>query len=106
MGKLPPLKSLQAFEATARHSSFSKVSEELFITPAAVSQQVRQLEDWLKVQLFHRLTPEIRLTDAGQKVLPLMKVGSDRLAERVQPLTEDDETGILTVTTAPTFAAE
>ena len=106
MRKLPPLKSLQAFEATARHLSFSKASEELFVTPAAVSQQVRQLEDWLQVQLFRRLTREIRLTDAGQKALPLMTEGFDRMAEGVQRLTEDDEIGILTVTTAPTFAAK
>ena len=106
MRKIPPLKSLQAFEATARHLSFSKASEELFVTPAAVSQQVRQLEDWLQVQLFRRLTREIRWTDAGQKALPLITEGFDRLAEGVQRLTEDDETGILTVTTAPTFAAK
>lgn len=106
MRKLPPLKSLQAFEATARHLSFSKAAEELFVTPAAVSQQVRQLEDWLSVLLFRRLTREIRLTDAGQKALPLVTEGFDRLAEGVQRLTEDDETGILTVTAAPTFAAK
>ena len=106
MRKLPPLKSLQAFEATARHLSFSKAADELFVTPAAVSQQVRQLEDWLQVQLFRRLTREIRLTDAGQKALPLVTEGFDKLAEGVLRLTEDDETGILTVTAAPTFAAK
>ena len=106
MRKLPTLKSLQSFEATARHLSFSKASEELFVTPAAVSQQVRQLEDWLQVQLFRRLTREIRLTDAGQKALPLITEGFDKLAEGVQRLTNDDETGVLTVTAAPTFAAK
>ncbi len=106
MRKLPTLKSLQSFEATARHLSFSKASEELFVTPAAVSQQVRQLEDWLQVQLFRRLTREIRLTDAGQKALPLITEGFDKLAEGVQRLTDDDETGVLTVTAAPTFAAK
>jgi len=106
MRRLPPLKSLLAFEATARNLSFSKAAEELFVTPAAVSQQVRQLEDWLRVQLFRRLTREIRLTDAGQKALPLVTEGFDKLAEGVLRLTDDDETGILTVSVAPTFAAK
>jgi len=106
MRRLPPLNSLRAFEATARHLSFSKAAEELFVTPAAVSQQVRILEDWLSVLLFRRLTREIRLTDAGQKALPLITEGFDKLAEGVGRLTDDDETGILTVTAAPTFAAK
>lgn len=106
MRKLPPLKSLRAFEATARHLSFSKAAGELSVTPAAVSQQVRRLEDWLSVLLFRRLTREIRLTDAGQKALPLVTEGFDKLAEGVRRLTDDDETGILTVSVAPTFAAK
>ena len=106
MRKLPPLNALRAFEATGRHLSFSKAAEELFVTPAAVSQQVRGLEEWLSVPLFRRLTREIRLTEAGQKALPLMTEGLDRLAEGVSRLTDDDETGILTVSAAPTFAAK
>ena len=106
MRRLPPLNSLRAFEATARHLSFSKAADELFVTPAAVSQQVRRLEDWLNVPLFRRLTREIRLTDAGQGAMPLVSEGFDRLADAVLRLTEDDETGILTVTAAPTFAAK
>ena len=53
--RLPPLKSLRSFEAAARHLSFSKAAEELFVTPAAVSHQVKALEEWLGVSLFKRL---------------------------------------------------
>ena len=106
MRKLPPLNGLKAFEATARHLSFTKASEELFVTPAAVSQQVRGLEDWLGLPLFRRLTREIRLTEAGQKALPLVTEGFDKLADAISRLTDDDASGIITVSAAPTFAAK
>ena len=64
--KLPPLASLRAFEAAARHLSFAKAAEDLLVTPGAVSQQVKQLEDWLGVALFRRLPKGVLLTDAGQ----------------------------------------
>ena len=51
---LPPLNALKAFEATARHLSFSKAAEELHVTPAALSHQIRGLEDLLALKLFHR----------------------------------------------------
>ena len=64
--RFPPLKALRSFEAAARHLSFSKAAEELFVTPAAVSHQVKALEDWLGVILFKRLNRAVILTNEGQ----------------------------------------
>ncbi|MGI3210198.1 LysR substrate-binding domain-containing protein [Roseovarius tibetensis] len=66
MTRLPHVIWLRAFEAAARHSSFSAAADELALTPAAVSQQVRMLEQHLRVQLFHRLPRGVELTDLGQ----------------------------------------
>ena len=76
---LPPLNALRAFEATARHMSFSKAAEELFVTPAALSYQVRQLEDHLQVKLFNRLNRAIELTDQGQLIFPGLKDAFERM---------------------------
>lgn len=106
MRRLPPLKSLQAFEAAARWLSFSKAADELFVTPAAISQQIRQLEDYLGIPLFRRLTRAVQLTEEARAVLPLVTEGFDRLAEAVERLAREEETGLLTVSSAPTFAAK
>ena len=106
MRRFPQLNSLRAFEAAARWLSFSKAAEELNVTPAAVSQQIRQLEDHLGVRLFHRMTRAVRLSEEARAVLPLMTEAFDRLAEAVDRLSLAQETGLLTVSTAPTFAAK
>jgi LysR family glycine cleavage system transcriptional activator len=105
MRRFPQLNSLRAFEAAGRWLSFSKAAEELHVTPAAVSQQIRQLEDYLGVTLFHRMTRAVRLTEEARAALPLMTEGFDRLAEAVERLAVTQETGLLTINTAPTFAA-
>jgi LysR family glycine cleavage system transcriptional activator len=104
MRRLPPLKSLQAFEASARWLSFTKAAEELFVTPAAISQQIRQLEAYLGIPLFYRMTRAVQLTEEAKTVLPLVTEGFDRLAEAVERLAVEEETGLLTVSSAPTFA--
>lgn len=104
MRRLPPLNSLRAFESAARWLSFSKAADELFVTPAAISQQIKQLEDHLGVALFHRMTRAVRLTEEARTVLPLLTEGFDKLAEAVDRLAQDQETGLLTVSSAPTFA--
>src|SRR5258706_115668 len=81
--RLPPLGALRAFEAAARHVSFSRAAEELNVTPAAISHQVKQLEAWLGVPLFRRLTRALRLTDEGQALLPALGQAFDRLAPAV-----------------------
>ena len=78
MAQLPHVTWLRSFEVAARHSSFSAAADELNLTPAAVSQQIRLLEDHLGVQLFIRLARGVSLTDAGQAyALPLRKSFQD-----------------------------
>ena len=104
--RLPPLNSLRAFEAAARHLSFTKAAEELHVTPAAVSQQVKALEDYCGVQLFRRLTRALMLTDAGQAVLPALKESFDLLGDVTERLMADQKAGILTVSVAPSFGSK
>ena len=81
--QLPPLNALRAFEATARHMSFSKAAEELNVTKAAVSHQVRGLEEFLGFNLFERGNRSISLTEAGEKSLPKLREGFNNLADAV-----------------------
>ncbi len=104
--RLPPLNGLRTFEAAARHLSFTKAAEELHVTPAAVSQQVKTLEDYFDVRLFRRLTRALRLTDAGQAVLPVLQEGFDRLEEVNRVLRNRQDERILTVSVAPSFGAK
>ena len=103
--RLPPLNALRAFEASGRHLSFAKAADELGVTPPAISHQVRQLEDYLGIQLFRRMTRKVALTDAGRAALDPMSEAFDRLAEGVALLKESDDTGVLTVSVAPSYAA-
>ena len=106
MRRLPPLKSMQAFEVAARWLSFSKAAEELFVTPAAVSQQIKQLESYLGVVLFRRMTRAVQLTEEARAVLPLVTEGFDKLAEAVDRLAQNEASGLLTVSCVPTFAVK
>ena len=103
---LPPLNSLRAFEAAARHLSFTKAADELNVTPAAVSQQVKTLEEFCGVQLFRRLTRALMLTDAGQAALPPLREGFEKLAEAADKLKSHDRSGVLTVSVPPSFGAK
>ena len=67
--RLPPLNALRAFEAAARHLSFTKAADELNVTPAAISHQVKRLEEHLGVPLFRRLPHGLLLTESGQRLL-------------------------------------
>ena len=104
--KLPPLNALRAFEAAARHLSVTKAAAELNVTPAAVSHQVKALEDQLGMALFRRLNRALMLTDVGQMFLPGLRGGFDRLAEAVDRVRSECETGTLHVSVAPSFAAK
>ncbi len=103
---LPPLNSLRAFEAAARHLSLKKAAEELHVTPAAISHQVRALEEYCGAQLFHRLARALRLTEAGQAALPLLREGFDKLVEAAEAMKAEERAGILTVSVAPSFGAK
>lgn len=104
--RLPPLNALRAFEAAGRHLSFSKAAAELNVTPAAISHQVKALEEFCGVPLFRRLTRALLLTDAGQAALPLLGEGFDKLAAAVERLDAAEDGPLLTVSVAPSFAAK
>ena len=78
--RLPPLNALRAFEAAARHLSFTKAAEELNVTQAAVSHQVKGLEERLGLPLFKRNNRSLLLTDAGQAYLPPLREAFDAIA--------------------------
>ncbi len=103
--RLPPLNALKAFEAAARHLSVKKAALELNVTPAAVSHQIRALEEYLGIQLFHRYNRALELTDAARASLPKMREGFDCLAQAVERLRTHHSPGMLTVSAAPSFAA-
>ncbi|WP_404384001.1 transcriptional regulator GcvA [Caenispirillum salinarum] len=106
MGRnLPPLNGLRAFEAAARHLSFAKAADELSVTPAAISQQVKGLEDRLGLVLFKRVTRGLRLTPAGRALVPGLTEGFDRLAEAVATVAAPADDGTLAVSALPSFSA-
>lgn len=77
------LNAMRAFEASARHESFASAAAELNVTPAAVGQLVRGLEQWLGTPLFHRSSSgraRLVVTEAGQRALPDIRAGFDRLS--------------------------
>lgn len=103
---MPPLNALRAFEAAARLASFSRAAAELHVTPAAVSHQVKALEETLGVKLFRRRASGLELTHAGRVCQPKLRNGFDRLAEAVEQIRATGAPGTLSVDAAPTFAAK
>ena len=105
---LPPLNGLRAFEAAGRHLSFSKAAQELNVTPAAISHQIKGLEDHLQVQLFRREPRALLLTDAGQRALPEVRAAFEQLAEAVEGLRDAGEASqhVLTVSAVPSLSAK
>ena len=103
--RLPPLNSLRAFEAAARHLSFKNAARELHVTPGAVSHQVKVLEDSLGMPLFRRLTRKLELTPEGQALMPKVQEGLRSLAEAVERVRTRSEARALTVLAPPNFAA-
>lgn len=101
----PPLNALRAFESAGRHLSFTRAAAELNVTPAAISHQVKALEEFVEVPLFRRLTRALRLTDAGQAALPTLGQGFDKLAQGVEQMRAHCETGVLTISVSPSFGA-
>jgi LysR family glycine cleavage system transcriptional activator len=104
--RLPSLNALKAFEATARQESFTKAAAELCVTQGAVSQQVKGLEAELGVRLFRRERQRLVITDAGRLYLEVVRDAFDRLALGTERLLQRQESGILTITTSPNFAAK
>jgi LysR family transcriptional regulator, glycine cleavage system transcriptional activator len=104
MRAMPPLRALQAFETTARHSSVTAAAVELHVTPSAVSHQIRALEAHLGLQLFHRTNRRVVLSDAGRNYLQLVTSAFDRIDAATRELVGHGFTDVLTVHCAPTFA--
>lgn len=103
---LPPLNGLRAFEAAARHMSFTDAAEELSVTQAAISHQVRGLEQRLGLKLFVRRNRSLLLSEAGQAYLPSVRAAFDQLNEATEKLLQKDKGGNLTVTTTSSFAVK
>jgi LysR family glycine cleavage system transcriptional activator len=103
--RLPPLLSLRAFEAAAAHLSFQRAALELSVTPSAISHQVRALEDTLGQPLFVRLTRQLALTPAGQRLFEDLRMGFDVLEAGVDKLRRPAASQAVTLTTNTAFAA-
>ncbi len=104
--RLPPLNSLRAFNAVVRHMSFQKAAAEMFVTPAALSYQIRQLEDHLGLKLFHRLNRAIELTDHGRLIAPGLKDGFERISDTMRQLTRRRSGNVLVISAGPAFTAK
>lgn len=104
--RLPPLNALRVFEVAARHLSFTKAAEELHVTPGAVSQQIKALEDFLQVSVFRRHKRSLLLTDEAQAALPVLREGLDRLADAGRMLAARIDPARLTVSVPPSLASK
>lgn len=104
--RLPSLTALRAFEAAARHMSFAKAAAELFVTPAALSYQIKALETELGQPLFVRLNRAVELTAAGRALAPDVSSSFETLGAAWRRTRRMQDTGILTVTAGPAFTSK
>lgn len=102
--KMPPLNTLRAFEAAARCGGFRAAAEELSVTPAAVSQHIRALEDWAGVALFVRQSSGVRLSEEGTRVRGAFSNAFDALGLAVAELRQSAPAGPVTIATLPAIA--
>ena len=102
MDRLPPLSAIRAFEAAGRHENFSRAADELGLTQAAVSYQIRQLEDRIGRPLFVREKGRVRLSDSGRRLLPAVTSGFAGIAEAFAAL-RDEDGDVLNLDTAVSF---
>jgi LysR family glycine cleavage system transcriptional activator len=104
MSRLPPLTAIRAFEAAGRHENFSRAAEELGMTQAAISYQIRQLEDRVGKPLFVREKGRVRLSDNGRRLLPALTSGFSAIADAFDALREEDE-DVLSINTSVSIGA-
>ena len=104
--RLPPLSALRVFEAAARHESFKQAAEELFVTPGAVSQQIRLLEEHVGVELFVRDGRRVVLSDAGKASAAILREAFEKMFEATRLMKAGVTKGRVTVSAAPSFAAK
>src|SRR4051794_26207316 len=103
---MPPLNALRAFEAIARHLSFARAADELHVTPAALSHQIRGLEQEVGVALFHRRTRAIELTEAGRLLYPGIHAGFASLRNAVGQLARTRGHNVLVISATPGLVAK
>lgn len=101
---MPPLNALRAFEAAARHESFAKAADELGVTAAAVSQQVKSLEAWLGAELFARRAQGLALTEGGRAASPALSAAFDGLGRAVATLRGAASRADLQIAALPSIA--
>ena len=104
--RLPPLNALKAFEAAGRYLSFTRAAAELNVTQAAVSHQIKGLEERLGVPLFRRVNRGLLLTDEGQTLLAPLSEALDNIAGALARLRSGEASGVLTISVLPSFAAK
>ena len=104
--RLPPLNGLRAFEAAARHLSFTRAAAELNVTQAAISHQIRMLEERLAVKLFVRRNRTVLLSEAGQAYLPALRDAFDMIDQATDRLLRRDETEPLVISSTASFATK
>jgi LysR family transcriptional regulator, glycine cleavage system transcriptional activator len=101
-----PLNALKAFEASARHSSFVRAADELHVTPAAISHQIKRLEEYLRMPLFRRLSRGLLLTEPGQSLVSDLRDVFAQLDAAIERVVDSDARGALTISVAPVFAVK
>lgn len=106
LSMLPPLNSLRAFEAAARHLSFARAAEELNVTAAALSHQIKTLETFLDVRLFERKTRAVSLTDAGAAIYPGLNAAFGQIRQALSMLETLNNDAVLVVSSSPGFTAK
>src|SRR3977135_196398 len=102
--RLPPLNALKAFEAAARHESFTRAAEELCVTQGAVSHQVKALETELGLKLFNRERQRLAITESRRYDRGIVRDACDRISDGTERLLQRQRGGALTVSTSPNFA--
>ncbi len=103
--KIPPLKSLSFFLAAAHHQSFKKAAEQLNVTQAAVSQQIRLLEENLACKLFNRESKQTSLTSSGVKLLPFIEQAFSQISQGISLLSNEPEPNTLNITSLHSFTS-
>lgn len=106
MRLLPPLKAMQAFDAVARLGSFAAASEELHLTPSAISHQIRRLEERLEITLFHRIHRGVELSDAGRAFAEVIATAFGQIEASARSIERAGKSDILTVHSVPSFATQ
>lgn len=106
MRRLPPLSSLRAFEAAARHGSFKRAASELMVTATAVSHQIRTLEEHLDIRLFDRQTRRVILTEQGRALYLVLRDGFDAFAAAIERIRSERKRPVVTISATVAFSAK